>query len=107
MGTLVKKISSKKVKVEKPASKSKIIRGASKSNRITTKGQVTIPQNIREIKGFLPNTDVEFIIENDRVYIEKTSGSKLSRGQQIVQHLKGRCKTRMTTEDLMKLTRGE
>lgn len=87
-----------------------VVEGAeqkSRSNLITTKGQVTIPQNIREEKGFLPNTAVEFVIEGERVYLEKSSGTKSTRGQQIVQHLKGRCKTRMTTEDLMKLTRGD
>ena len=31
--------------------------------RITSKGQVTIPQDIRERLGLLPNTDVEFAVE--------------------------------------------
>lgn len=30
--------------------------------RITSKGQVTIPQAIREATGLLPNTEVEFQI---------------------------------------------
>ena len=33
--------------------------------RITTKGQVTIPQDIRERFGLLPHTEVEFVVEGD------------------------------------------
>ena len=33
--------------------------------RITSKGQVTIPQHIREKLGLLPNTEVEFEIDRD------------------------------------------
>lgn len=78
------------------------------ASRITTKGQVTIPQYIREEGGFLPNTAIEFVRENNRVYFEKASDSKkLTRGQQIVRRLRGACKTGMTTEEIMKLTRGE
>ena len=29
--------------------------------KITTKGQVTIPQDLREVFGLLPNTEVEFV----------------------------------------------
>ena len=35
--------------------------------RITIKGQVTIPQDIREFAGFRPGTDVEFVIGDDGV----------------------------------------
>ena len=31
--------------------------------RITSKGQVTIPQSIRERLGLLPHTEVEFSVE--------------------------------------------
>ena len=31
--------------------------------KITTKGQVTIPAEVRERLGLLPNTEVEFVIE--------------------------------------------
>lgn len=75
--------------------------------RISAKGQLTIPQTIREKLGFLPETDVEFFIENDKLCLQKMNAAKKSRGDKIVERLKGRCKTRMTTEELMKLTRGE
>jgi AbrB family looped-hinge helix DNA binding protein len=39
--------------------------------RITSKGQVTIPVEIREKLGFIPNTEVEFEIIGDAVYLKK------------------------------------
>ena len=36
--------------------------------RITSKGQVTIPQAVRERAGLLPNTEVEFLVDGDLVH---------------------------------------
>jgi AbrB family looped-hinge helix DNA binding protein len=77
--------------------------------RITSKGQVTIPQPIREAVGFLPNTEVEFEIDGSGVRIVKAGRSKkLSRGQLAVELLRrSGPQTRWTTDDIMALTRGE
>jgi AbrB family looped-hinge helix DNA binding protein len=74
--------------------------------RITTKGQVTIPADIRERLGLLPNTEVDFDTDGETVTIRKAGGLK-RRGQRIVEHLRGRATTRMTTDEIMALTRGE
>ena len=42
--------------------------------RVTTKGQVTIPQHIREKLGITPSTEVDLIEESGRVYLIKKSG---------------------------------
>ena len=77
--------------------------------RITSKGQVTIPQAVRERTGLLPNTDVEFVVDGDGVRIVKAAaGGRPSRGARAVQRLRrsgGR--VRMTTDEIMALTRGE
>ena len=39
--------------------------------RITSKGQVTIPQEIREKHGLLPNTEVDFVVERGRVFLRR------------------------------------
>lgn len=39
--------------------------------RVTTKGQVTIPQHIRENLGITPATEIDFVEEKDRVFIVK------------------------------------
>ncbi|HEX3068139.1 MAG TPA: AbrB/MazE/SpoVT family DNA-binding domain-containing protein [Thermoanaerobaculia bacterium] len=40
--------------------------------RINSKGQVTIPQKIRERFGLLPNTEVEFVASRHSVQIVKS-----------------------------------
>jgi len=73
--------------------------------RITSKGQVTIPISIREKAGFLPNTEVEFGVKGKMVYMRKVkSGHK--RGRALVSQMRGRATTRMSTEEIMELTRG-
>jgi AbrB family looped-hinge helix DNA binding protein len=75
-----------------------------KRMRITSKGQVTIPQEIREKLGLLPNTEVEFVIEGRSVRIVKTR-SRRSRGDEVVRRLRGRASVAMTTEEILALTR--
>jgi AbrB family looped-hinge helix DNA binding protein len=41
--------------------------------KITSKGQITIPQEIRERFGFLPGTDVDVVAKEDRAFIVKSS----------------------------------
>ncbi len=36
--------------------------------RITTKGQVTIPREVREKMGFLPHSEAEIVMEEYRRY---------------------------------------
>lgn len=54
--------------------------------RITTKGQVTIPQEIRERLGLLPHTEVEFSLAGDHAQIRKAPrrANGKSRGQKII-----------------------
>jgi len=76
--------------------------------RVTTKGQVTIPQEIRERLGILPHSEVEFDIVGDSVRIRKKKGSK-TRGQRLIDHLRRAHGPMpgMTTDELMALTRGD
>ncbi len=74
--------------------------------RITSKGQVTIPQAIREEAGLLPNTEVEFEIVGGAVRIRKSRGAKRpSRGEAAVKALRGRATARMSTDEILALTR--
>lgn len=71
--------------------------------KVTTKGQVTIPLHIRESFGILPNTEVDFKVENQRVYIQKSSGSPSK--QNSYKRLRGVGTVKMTTDEIMNLTR--
>jgi antitoxin PrlF len=74
--------------------------------KITTKGQVTIPQEIRERLGLLPHTEVEFEVRGDVVVLKKSTASG-RRGRNLVAHLRGRADTGLSTDEIMALTRGD
>ncbi len=40
--------------------------------KITSKGQITIPQGIRKKFGFIPGTDVKIIVEGNKTLIVKS-----------------------------------
>jgi AbrB family looped-hinge helix DNA binding protein len=77
--------------------------------RITSKGQVTIPQEIRERTGLLPETEVEFILEADGVRIVKARrGRRPTRGARAVALLRSsKPRVSMSTDQILALTRGE
>ena len=75
--------------------------------RITSKGQVTIPQEIREKAGLLPNTEVEFRLANGRVTLRPV-GKRTSSGKAAVEGLRGSLRhLKRTTDQLLGLTRGK
>ena len=76
--------------------------------RITSKGQVTIPQNVRQSMGLLPaHSEVEFVQdENGRWYIAKAQQSANNEASRF-RTAHQTCHLTMTTEEIMALTRGE
>jgi len=77
--------------------------------QITTKGQVTIPQEIRTRLGLLPHTQVEFEVAGDHALIRKARrapGASV-RGRLALQLLRGSADTRMSTDEILMHTRGE
>ena len=75
--------------------------------RITSKGQVTIPQEIRERLGLLPNTEVEFAVERGAAVLRPKQGAP-THAQRLVSHLKTHgAKMRMSSKALQALLRDE
>jgi AbrB family looped-hinge helix DNA binding protein len=74
--------------------------------KITSKGQVTIPQDIREKAGLLPGTEVVFVMKGKSVSIRR-SPSRKRRGKRLIEALAGSGNVRMTTDQIMALTCGE
>ena len=72
--------------------------------RITTKGQVTIPIEIRERLGLTPETEVEFAVKGDAVQIKKASRPS-GRGRKLIEHMKGKATVKMSTDEIMAQTR--
>lgn len=75
--------------------------------RITSKGQVTIPVEIRERLGLLPHTEVVFEVEGESVRLRKASDQSDGRGEQLIRQLRGRATVDMSTDEILALTRGD
>jgi AbrB family looped-hinge helix DNA binding protein len=75
--------------------------------RITAKGQVTIPFDIRRKAGLLPGTEVAFEFDGASVrFLRAPSPGKAPRGGQVMRRLLGSATVKMTTEQIMAVTRG-
>lgn len=73
--------------------------------RVTEKGQVTIPKELRDVLGIGAGTEVEFERSGDTIVVRKISGPS-TRGRRLVERLRGRGDVAMTTDQIMALTRG-
>lgn len=76
--------------------------------RIMSKGQVTIPQHIREAAGLRPGTEIEFTLDETGVVrvhrpAEQPRDPALTTA---LARLRGSAATGMTTDEIMALTRG-
>ena len=77
--------------------------------KITSKGQVTIPQAIREKAGLLPNTEVAFEFARGKVTLTPVA-TKASDRHSLAAALRGSAgptPKAMSTAALMKLLRGD
>jgi AbrB family looped-hinge helix DNA binding protein len=76
--------------------------------RITSKGQVTIPVEIRERAGLLPGTEVDVELDGSTVRIVRAVNPRReTRAQRVVRRLWGSGTVRMTTDEIMALMRGD
>ncbi len=78
--------------------------------RVTTKGQVTIPQEIRKSLGIFPGTEVEFVLNGNSANLIKILPRKgrLTRGERAVALLAGSATDkRFTTDEILAMTRGD
>lgn len=72
--------------------------------KITSKGQVTIPRELREKYMILPNTEIEFKEKDGKIYIEKIKPGGPRAGS--FEKVRGTASAGLSTEEIMKLTRG-
>lgn len=73
--------------------------------KITSKGQVTIPLEVRGKMGFLPDTEVEFKISGNTVLLKKAR-SQSKRSRDLIARMRGKATVKMATNEIMALTRG-
>lgn len=75
------------------------------STSVTSKGQVTIPKRVREALGITPGSAVEFELraEGEAVLIPV---GRVKRAKSRFARLRGTATVKMTTREIMALTRG-
>jgi len=74
--------------------------------RITSKGQVTIPQRLRERYGLMPETEVEFVEVDGEVVVRRAGAQTADRAQQIVDRMLGAGHSPLSTEEIIAIARG-
>ena len=76
--------------------------------RLSTKGQVTIPQEIREQAGIGPGSAVDIEFRDGDIHLLPRPDVTPSRGRALVERIRASgVRPLMSTDDLMALTRGE
>jgi len=76
---------------------------------VTIKGQITIPQALRERYGLLPGTEVEFVAEGDvlRIKPRKRGRRSATPFDSWLSKAAGSAVTKLTTDQIMAATRAE
>ena len=74
--------------------------------RVTEKGQVTIPKELRDEFGLGAGSEVVFERGADAIIVRKVSEAP-TRGRILVDRLRGHGDVALTTDEIMALTRGD
>lgn len=72
--------------------------------RVTSKGQVTIPKDVRKRLGITPGSEVDFEMDKSGARLVR---ARTSRGREVVERMVARGTVKMSTDEIMALTRGE
>ncbi len=70
--------------------------------QINPQGQITIPLDIQQQLGLLPGTEIEIVVVGDTVQLRKKDDHRASR---LVEAMRGKATKRLSTQDIMQLTR--
>jgi antitoxin PrlF len=76
------------------------------STTVTSKGQVTIPKRVRDLLGLVPGSSVDFEVSGEGQVTLRRAGRQSKRRQSRFEKLRGIATVRMTTEEILALTRG-
>jgi AbrB family looped-hinge helix DNA binding protein len=72
--------------------------------KLNSKGQVTIPAQLRERHGLHEGDEIDVIEDGDTLRIVRVEESQ-SRGQRLIHRMRGRASASMTTDQLLELLR--
>ena len=75
--------------------------------RLTSKGQVTIPQKFRKQFGLKARTEVTFEAARDGVLIKPASAQRVKQLDAAMRKTRGSANAGLTTDEIMRRTRGD
>ena len=75
--------------------------------KLTIKGQVTIPKTVREYLSITAHDDIGFVIKGGEVVLVKNTDQCNHIQYHINNKMRGKGQITMTTDEIMRLTRGE
>ena len=73
---------------------------------ITREGRITVSAEDCEQAGLLPGAEVEFTVRRGVVEMQKAGKPPARRGPCLIAHLRGKATRRMSTDEILALTRG-
>jgi AbrB family looped-hinge helix DNA binding protein len=74
--------------------------------RLSAKGRVTIPVEVREKAGLLPHTEVEFQLDATGIHLRRARAPRREGcGAAALMRLRGRATVRMSRDEIVALTR--
>lgn len=74
--------------------------------KLNSKGQVTIPAELRHKHGLHEGDEVDVIDDGGKLTVVRRSGGE-TRGSRLVRQMRGRATTDLSTDELMELLRGD
>ncbi len=74
--------------------------------KLNSKGQVTIPAELRHRHGFDEGDEVDVIEDGNTLRIVHLTRGE-TRGERVISRMRGRATTSQTTDELMRLLRAE
>lgn len=74
---------------------------------LTSKGQVTIPKQIRDALNLAPGSSVEFAVNREGEVVIHKVGARASRKPDRFEVARGKADVKWRTDELMALLRGE
>ena len=74
---------------------------------LTSKGQVTIPKQIRDALNLAPGSSVEFAVNREGEVVVHRVGARPNRKLDRFEAARGKADVKWRTDDLMTLLRGE
>ena len=77
------------------------------STTLTSKGQVTIPKQIRDALNLLPGCSIDFAVNNEGEVILHRADAKPNNGPDRFEAARGKADVKWRTDELMALLRGD